>query len=1003
MSEAPIPRTPTGGTRSNVNGATNDGRRRSNNNNNNANRPSANLGPGASRNRRSSGPRATGESQRDGRSNGEKRVTTTTTNEQIEATDANARNARPKNSDNYLPHLSLDECLSRYHASSSSQNNDVDDKADQKDLTLPLLVRGKLRVLPGTNKSAFVACDRGLLRQDVVIADAWHRNRALDGDLVYVELLPIMLQDQQQQQQQSQALPKFETMPESLLEEIDSLTQALQNTSTTMDSCNPPADVAHSSTTEDTLLSSWQDDSIQMDLWNPQVTVLRRPDDTRRAVLSDANIASSPPQRQGLVAHVIQPKGVLSELDPTNSSSSNVTDTLLPGRRIVGSLMVLSSGTVLLTPNHRSLPQFKCPQNSTQALIDKIQRETNENGGDGTSILEKMLFSAEYQYGSWKETHKNWPPATNVQFLGEACVLETEIESLLTEYQVDHGEFPTDVLKDVDEAVRSGVYLPPGTVNELGWKPTPEMYVGRRDYRNHRIFTIDPTTAKDLDDALHITELPNGLIEIGVHIADVSFFVRPNTAVDDEAVRRATTVYLVDRSIPMLPRPLCEVACSLNENVERLAFSCVWKMNANGTLRTRNKENGQGQEEDVWYGRTVIKSCARLDYSTAQNIIDNKVSKLGDTESDDTNDELMWPISRRPTGGHTMQQVAGDVRLMHRVAMARRRLRFENGALALNSVKLTFQLDTDGQTPLLAAPYPIRDSNRLVEEYMLLANYLVAQRLITHTGDLACLRHHPPPKMESIDKVVAVAKAGMNFDIDITSSQSLHKSLVRLGQVCQDPLFLNCVTQMLTLPMQQAQYFAAGTQESELWRHFALNMPYYTHFTSPIRRFPDIIVHRLLQASLDGDEAVTNFVWDVKQIQKLCEHSSEKQKGSKEAQQRCDRVYLSLFLRKHPMKSELGIVLSVGRKSFTVYIPSLGADALLYLDEHQDILTFKDEELRNGTRRILLSKKVDATCRLAWNELEIKVFTKLKVSISCKEKPPIDLKLRLEGPYTTAN
>jgi exoribonuclease R len=218
-------------------------------------------------------------------------------------------------------------------------------------------------------------------------------------------------------------------------------------------------------------------------------------------------------------------------------------------------------------------------------------------------------------------------------------------------------------------------------------------------------------------------------------MVDVSYFVTPGTPVDDEAAKRATTVYLVDRTIPMLPRPLCEIACSLNENVERLAFSCVWKMNMDGTMG--NKIESKAEDDQVWYGRTVIRSCARLDYATAQNIIDKKVAY---GEDENAVDDQLWPKSRRPTGGHTTDEVAADVRFMHKVAMARRKLRYEHGAIALNGTKLTFQLENDGQTPSLCEPYPIRDSNRLIEEYMLLANFLVAQKLITSAGGLALLR-----------------------------------------------------------------------------------------------------------------------------------------------------------------------------------------------------------------------------------------------------------------------
>lgn len=234
----------------------------------------------------------------------------------------------------------------------------------------------------------------------------------------------------------------------------------------------------------------------------------------------------------------------------------------------------------------------------------------------------------------------------------------------------------------------------------------------------------------------------------------------------------------------MLPRPLCEIACSLNENVERLAFSCVWKMNKDGTLAKKKTKGKKSIEDDVWYGRTVIRSCARLDYATAQNIIDGKVAT---GESVGEVNEKYWPKSRQPTGGHTIDDVASDVRLMHVVAMARRKLRFENGALALNGVKLTFQMGDDGETPNLCEPYPIRDSNRLIEEYMLIANYLVAQRLITHAGGLALLRQHAPPLNEGLQNVIDIAKE-RGFEIDGTTSKTLQESLSRMGRECNDKL-----------------------------------------------------------------------------------------------------------------------------------------------------------------------------------------------------------------------
>jgi DIS3-like exonuclease 2 len=724
----------------------------------------------------------------------------------------NNYNSNAPSLDPYPPYWPPEDCLRRY--------------ADKD----PAIVRGKLRVLPTRDGASFVTCDRGFYKSDVCVTGPYERNRALDGDLVYVELLPLDTTAEDDTSKSNKNNNDTDSKlpaagPSGLSDDLGKLDLGNVNEEVNDDEDEDEAGdtivfQGQDTDTEDTNTNheTWQDDAVQMNLWNPVVPIARC--QTRKAAAtaaaSDTEQHQPLQQRKGRVVYILPPKSVTSEIP-----GSNVNDAPPARRRIVGSLKVMKGGTCLLTPNNKSLPQFKCPPNTHQRF---------ENDPD----KDKTLYAAEYEYLSWGDTHK-WPPVKNVQAMGKSCVLEDEIQALVTENGVDHGDFTAAVLKDVDRAVESGVYLVDKNTNdsgndssaatELDWKPTPDMYKGRRDYRKQRIFTIDPTTARDLDDALHVTLLPDGRVEIGVHIADVSFFIQPGSAVDQEAQKRATTVYLVDRIVPMLPRPLCEVACSLNENVERLAFSCVWTMNMDGTLR---KKGDKVSEDDVWYGRTVIKSCARLDYSTAQNIIDGKVAT---GESGSELDEKEWPKSRRPTGDHTIDDVASDVRLMHRVAMARRKLRFDNGALALHGIKLTFQLGTDGQTPLLAKPYPIRDSNRLIEEYMLLANYLVAQRLISHAKGKALLRQHPDPSDDGLDKVVEVAKLSINFDIDASTSQTLHASLRRLSTECNDPLVLQSVTQMLMTPMQPADYFAAGQVEPLLWRHFALNIPYYTHFT----------------------------------------------------------------------------------------------------------------------------------------------------------------------------
>ncbi|KAL7569843.1 hypothetical protein ACA910_008512 [Epithemia clementina (nom. ined.)] len=912
-----------------------------------------------------------------------------------------SRSGRDK-SITYPAHKSVEECLRQYTSqhieyTKGSSSNDYN-SSNNNVLKLPKLVRGKLRVLPGNNDNipAFVSCDRGHYTRDVLIADSLARNRAMDGDLVFVQIDGLVERDDGQNNKkgnQGKSAILDEEAGDTIIVHDD---EALQE-----DMEDLALEKKHRGSREP---GTWQDDRMQMSLWNPQVSIPRS-DPLQRSSLKNENI----PQYQGRVICIVPDRQFGSELDGDGTGTASTVGASGSGsvrqRRIVGSLKILPSGTTLLTPLNKALPQFLCPSEFSKTINQQISAGTRNNNNDDEDVreetgwkevVEQALYQAIYTRGDWLETHK-WPPCHSVEKLGESCLVEDEIRALLMENRVDHGDHPPEVLRDVDHSVKDGLYQRED--GDMGWKPTPNMYKGRRDYRQQRIFTIDPTTAKDLDDALHVTLLPDlNQVEIGVHIADVSFFCRPHTPVDQEAQRRATTVYLVDRTIPMLPRALCEIACSLNENTERLAFSCVWRMNLDGTLPKTKDGN-----DDIWYGRTVIKSCARLDYATAQNIIDGKV---GNDCDNDGVDEALWPTSRRPSGGHTMTQVAADVILLHKVAMERRKLRFDNGALALNGIKLTFQLDKDGQTPLLAAPYPIRDSNRLVEEYMLLANYLVAQRLITHSKSRALLRHHSEPLEDGLDKVADVAMAAIGFEIDIRTSQTLHESLCRLKQECTDPLVMMSVTQMLMAPMQPADYFAAGTLSPEQWKHFALNIPYYTHFTSPIRRYPDVIVHRLLQATLD--ESIDKFELSVQDINMICNHCNEMRMASKKAQERCDRVFLALFVRAHPLSGEMGVVLSVGLSSFTVFCPSVGVSTLLYLEEHKDMLTFQNRELAGkeaaiGTDSTPTGPVIDLVNQKhgdkSWTSLEIRIFAKIKVTLYCRDKPPIDVKLRLEGPW----
>lgn len=564
------------------------------------------------------------------------------------------------------------------------------------------------------------------------------------------------------------------------------------------------------------------------------------------------------------------------------------------------------------------------------------------------------------------------PWGENVRFVGEAGEIDTETKALLRQHGVDHGDFPPGVLRSLQNFLPENTEeADPGTnIRGSKWKIPQEEIAKRRDLRKERIFTIDPTGARDLDDALSVTPLADGTIEMGVHIADVTYFIRPNSDLDQEARRRATTVYLVQKAIPMLPPLLCEELCSLNPQVDRLTYSCIWRMHADGTL----------VDEPAWFGRTVIRSCCKLDYQTAQNMIEGSIKP----EHASSTAAHLWDPNRRPTT-FTCEEVCNDVLLMNTLAKERRAKRFENGSLSLNVPKLTFKLDDNGN-PIEFASYPIRDSNKLVEEYMLLANFLVAQQMLEVAGSQAFLRMHPPPEgLESLKKQLA----GCGFEMDITSSASIQASLLRIGAQCDDEdIFLAC-TMMATIPMQLAEYVAAG--KADTWKHYALAIPCYTHFTSPIRRYADVMVHRILTATLEGGDAMAR-TYDVETVKTIADHCNDKRLAAKHAQERGDEVYLAVHVQSNPLEVE-AVVVSLGRNCFTVNVPHLGLTERIYLDKILDATSTFDETEKS------LFLQAKSTTANGWTTATIKVMSKVVVRcMAAEKKGPIQLLLQFLWP-----
>ncbi|KAJ2558923.1 hypothetical protein EV175_000573 [Coemansia sp. RSA 1933] len=530
------------------------------------------------------------------------------------------------------------------------------------------------------------------------------------------------------------------------------------------------------------------------------------------------------------------------------------------------------------------------------------------------------------------------PSAGFVKDLGTRGSIDIETRIILEENGVCTDPFTPSVLRCLPCAP---------------WEVPKRELERRTDLRKTCIFTIDPPTARDLDDAVSCARLPNGNMLVGVHIADVSFFVRPNTALDMQARQRATTTYMVQRAYPMLPSMLCEDLCSLNPGVDRLAFSVMWEMDPQTAT-----------VQSTWFGRTIINSACKLAYDDAQHIIE------GNHLSDDIPCyEVAKGKTARASSSHKAQ-IEASILWIYRLSRIMRKRRFENGALSLSSVKLSFELDSSGE-PIDCSPYAIKDSNRLIEEFMLLANMSVAARIEATFPNASLLRRHSPPLSRRLDEVCKQLEAS-GIHLSPESSGDLQRSLSRVT----DPDIRFTVEEILTGPMQRALYFSTHSIKDKAgYYHYALNTPLYTHFTSPIRRYADIVVHRTLEASLAlfgnhvaGDHpllpqyyspffpktssegslttspkaAQSLLVPKPATIAEIAHRCNLRKDAAKKAQDASSNLYLVHYLTSMSKKVAtpgvitLGVVTKITPEKFTVALPSFGIDGTIYMDRLAD-------------------------------------------------------------------
>ncbi|UKM65534.1 RNB domain-containing ribonuclease [Flavobacteriaceae bacterium GSB9] len=483
---------------------------------------------------------------------------------------------------------------------------------------------------------------------------------------------------------------------------------------------------------------------------------------------------------------------------------------------------------------------------------------------DGDKVLVKLE--------DWPEKADS-PYGNVIKVLGKPGEHHTEIHAILAEYGLPH-EFPYDVEE---------------YANNLDTLITKEEIAKRRDMRQDLSFTIDPKDAKDFDDALSFKVLENGLYEIGIHIADVSHYVKEGTVLDNEAYERATSIYLVDRVVPMLPEVLSNNACSLRPHEEKYTFSAVFQLNDKAEIKNQ------------WFGRTVTFSDARFAYEEAQAIIENNPKFIIPTKAgiSSINSEIPQAVSLTEKAYKTKPEIAQAVLVLDRLAKIMRKKRMSSGAISFDKVEVKFNLD-ENNNPEGVYFKTSKDANKLIEEFMLLANKKVAEFIGKQSPKKTFVyRVHDEPddsKLASLQNVVGRFGYKLNFKDRKTTSASLNNLLKEVvGKKEQ-----NLVDTLTIRSMSKAEYTTHNIG------HYGLAFDYYSHFTSPIRRYPDVMAHRLLQHYLDGGKSANEATYEEK-----CQHSSNMEMLATKAERDSIKYMQIRFMEDHKDQEFLGVISGV--------------------------------------------------------------------------------------------
>jgi ribonuclease R len=539
-------------------------------------------------------------------------------------------------------------------------------------------------------------------------------------------------------------------------------------------------------------------------------------------------------------------------------------------------------GTVEVMPNFA----FLLPDNKNMPYDLFIPASKLNNAKQGMKAIARVV--------DWDPKSKN-PVAEIVEVLGYPGEHETEIHAILAEFELPYA-FSGEVEKDAEK---------------ISDKISGEDIRRRRDFRNVPTFTIDPADARDFDDALSLRKLDSGNWEVGIHIADVTYYVRPDSLLEKEARQRATSVYLVDRVVPMLPERLSNHICSLNPNEDKLTYSAVFEINEKSEVLSE------------WFGRSIINSDKQFSYKEAQKVIDTGRGDMSD-----------------------------QITVLHKLAQQLRSKRFSAGAFGFERIEVQFELDEKGK-PLSIKFRDFGTANQLIEEFMLLANRKVAELVGKKLkGKTFVYRVHDKPDPEKIDSFSHfIRRFGYRLETDGTSS--LPKAMNKLLKDVEGKKEQNIVETLALRSMAKAIYTTDNIG------HYGLAFKYYTQFTSPIRRYPDMMVHRLLTMYLDKKVPGGHDRYETQ-----CEHSSKMERLATEAERASIKYKQVEFLSDKIGKVFEGVISGVTEWGIYVEIIENQCEGMIHIRELADDFFEYDEENycirgRNTGKEYMLGDRVD--------------------------------------------